>query len=102
MIGERLSDLRKDKGLKQTQLAALLKISVHTLSNYETGKSEPDDSMKISIAYFFNVSLDFLLGIVNEQIPIHNDNNQVVLPDNLPIEAINEIKNFINYTKHKY
>jgi len=68
MIGERLADLRKDKGLNQKDLAEVLGISLHTLSNYEREISTPDDEMKIRIARYFNVSLDYLLGLLLRQI----------------------------------
>ena len=68
MIGERLADLRKDKGLNQKDLAEVLGISLHTLSNYEREISTPDDEMKIRIARYFNVSLDYLPGLLLRQI----------------------------------
>jgi len=41
MIGERLLDLRKDAGLTQDDLAAILKINKHSISSYERDKREP-------------------------------------------------------------
>ena len=38
MIGERLLDLRKDAGLTQDELAAILKINKHSISSYERGQ----------------------------------------------------------------
>jgi len=101
LIGERLADLRKDKGLKQVDLAKKLVISVHTLSNYEREKSTPDDEMKIKIANFFNISLDYLLGLISDERPIGGGKSFVV-PDNLPHQAISEIKDYIEYIKTKY
>jgi len=101
MIGERLADLRKDKGLKQIELAKKLGISLHTLSNYEREKSTPDDEMKIEIAKYFNISLDYLLGLISDERPI-GGGKPLVVPDNLPTEAIIEIKDYIEYVKLKY
>lgn len=36
-MGEILAELRKDKNLKQKDLAELLNLSIGTISNYETG-----------------------------------------------------------------
>ena len=101
MVGERLADLRKDKGLKQVELAETLKISLHTLSNYEREKSTPDDDMKCKIAKFFNVSLDYLLGLINDERPI-GGGKSVVIPEKLPLEAVEEITEFVEYIKMKY
>ena len=101
MIGERLAELRKDKNLSQKDLAEKLKISTYTVSSYEREKSTPDDEMKIKIAKFFNISLDYLLGLISEERPI-GGGKPFVVPDNLPPQAIKEIKDYIEYIKSKY
>ena len=60
MIGERLLELRKDAGLTQDELAAILKINKHSISSYEREKSEPPDAIKIEIAKYFKVSIDYV------------------------------------------
>lgn len=42
MFGERLQELRKDKGWTQKDLAAKLSLSWRTISSYETGQSMPN------------------------------------------------------------
>ena len=101
MIGERLADLRKDKKLNQKELAEKLKISTYTVSSYEREKSTPDDEMKVRIAKFFNVSLDYLLGLINEERPI-GGGNPFYIPEDLPPQAIEEIIEYIKYIKTKY
>lgn len=61
MFNERLKELREDRGLTQDQLASELNVSRSQISNYETGKFEPDIETLIFLADFFNVSLDYLL-----------------------------------------
>lgn len=61
----RIRDLREDADLKQSDLAEAVGISQKTLSNYETGKTNPDSYSIIKLAEFFNVSADYLLGIDN-------------------------------------
>ena len=102
MIGERLADLRKDKNMSQKDLAQQLGISVYTVSSYERENSTPDDNMKVKIARFFNVSLDYLLGLINEELPIGGGKG-IHLPDHLPPESVKEITDYINYViaKHK-
>jgi len=101
MIGERLADLQKDKKLCQKELAEKLKISTYTVSSYEREKSTPDDEMKIKIAKFFNISLDYLLGLISEERPI-GGGKPFVIPENLPPQAIKEINDYIEYIKAKY
>ncbi len=61
-FGETLRGLRTMRGLGQQQLADLLKISVKTVSHWETGYSEPSLSQLIALADFFDVTLDDLVG----------------------------------------
>jgi Predicted transcriptional regulators len=61
--GEILSELRIDKGLTQRELSEILNISNSSISAYETGKRTPDAETIISIAKFFDVTADYLLGL---------------------------------------
>ena len=67
MEGERLSELRKDNGLTQRDLAEILGVSENSISLYERNINTPDDELKIKIANYFNVSLDYLLGATDKQ-----------------------------------
>ena len=101
MIGERLADLRKDKKLNQKDLAHKLGISAYTVSSYEREKSTPDDDMKVKIAQYFNVSLDYLLGLIKEELPVGGGRG-FPIPENLPPEAIEDIREYIDFIKTKY
>ena len=61
-FGDILSELRKDKGLKQADLAKLLFVSPGTISNYENNTHYPDVEKLIEIADYFHVTTDYLLG----------------------------------------
>lgn len=67
-FGEVLAELRKDRNLKQTELAAHLFVTPGTISNYENGISMPNIEMAIKIADYFHVSLDYLFGRVSAPI----------------------------------
>lgn len=101
MIGERFADLRKDKNMSQKVLGEQLGISVYTVSSYERENSTPDDDMKVKIAKYFNVSLDYLLGLIDDERPIGGGKG-IPIPDDLPPEAIKEIRDHIHYVKTKY
>ncbi len=101
MIGERLLDLRKDAGLTQDELAAILKINKHSISSYERDKSEPPDAIKIAIARYFNVSVDYLVGLTDNPKPHTAADQYIRIPSDLSKEALRELKSYIDYLRHR-
>lgn len=61
-VGQILAELRTEKGLYQKELAAYLRVSVGTISNYENGVHYPDPDTLCKLAEFFEVTTDYLLG----------------------------------------
>ena len=61
-IGARIRYLRENAELTQLALAKILKVRNSTLSQYEKGIRIPSDDVKIAIADYFDVSIDYLLG----------------------------------------
>ena len=61
-FASRLYNLRVSNGINQKVLAAALNITSQAISNYEYGKREPRISDLISIADYFQVSIDYLVG----------------------------------------
>ena len=59
---ERLKLLRKRNNLSQYKLADKLGCSRGLVANYEQGRREPDYNMLLTLAAFFHVSVDYLLG----------------------------------------
>lgn len=62
MFAKRLSELRENQGINQTELAKILTVAKQTVSNWESGNRTPDNEMICKIADYFNVSIDYLLG----------------------------------------
>ena len=62
MYQMRIRDLREDRDLNQTELAALLQIHQTTYSDYELGKVNVPISALHTLADFYGVSVDYLLG----------------------------------------
>ncbi len=58
----RLKILMNQKGLTQQQLADAIGCSRKSISQYCNGKSIPDDVIRIQLADYFNVSVEYLLG----------------------------------------
>ncbi len=72
-IKNRIRDLREDSDLRQIDVANATGVDQKTLSNYETGKTNPDSHSIIKLADFFNVTTDYLLGYSNYNIKTNND-----------------------------
>lgn len=60
---DRLTALRKEKGIKQLDLANILHYGSTAISNYESGRNEPCISDLKKIAKYFDVSMDYLLCV---------------------------------------
>ena len=61
---ERLRDLREDRDLKQIDVARVLGIEQTQYSRYERGVQMMGIDKYIVLARFYNVSLDFLTGLI--------------------------------------
>lgn len=69
-FGKQLKDLRKQKSLTQEQTAELLNVSKQSVSRWENNMTYPDIMFLPTIASFFGVTVDTLLGAdyeTNEQ-----------------------------------
>ena len=62
MLYRRIRDLREDKDLTQTQMAAILNCSQRIYSNYERGEVDIPTEILVKLADFHNVSTDYLLN----------------------------------------
>ena len=58
----RIRILRKRRGLSQAQVAAQLKVHQTAVSQWETGRTDPDMDSARMLSDFFGVSIDYLLG----------------------------------------
>ena len=69
MYENRLRDLREDRDLKQKDIAELLKVHQTTYSDYELGRLNIPVAAIHTLADFYEVSVDYLLGRTNEKQP---------------------------------
>jgi transcriptional regulator with XRE-family HTH domain len=65
----RIKDLREDNDFTQQQIADLLHIKQNTYSQYETGQRQIPIATLITLASFYNTSIDYLLGITDTKEP---------------------------------
>lgn len=61
-FGDRLRSLRTERGLSMLDFANQLGISKSSVNMYERGEREPNFEVLETIADFFNVDMDYLLG----------------------------------------
>ena len=66
-LPERMKELRLERHLKQEEAAAALGLSMSAYCRYELGKREPTASVILTMADFYQVSTDFLLGRRDER-----------------------------------
>ena len=62
MPANRINRLRKESGMNQKELGAMLGVGQTTVSAWETGKNEPDNESMHKMAKFFQVSIGYLMG----------------------------------------
>lgn len=62
-FAQNLKELRETAGIGQVKLANDIGVSKGIISLWENGKREPTLSYLVAISKYFNVSLDFLVGL---------------------------------------
>ncbi len=107
MFGDRLRIVRKERNLKQSDLATKLNVSPSTIGMYEQGRRDPDTETVKFLANYFNVSTDWLLGVSNIRNPYEcKDDISIVTYQNLNEsilckEDMEKIKEYIEFLKQK-
>ena len=94
----RIKALRLEHGLRQIDLANKIGALQSTISQWETGKVEPDIEALIKIASIFETSIDNVLGEESPRPPISSGGTWVpVLGEvaaGIPIEAVEDIVDY--------
>ena len=62
VFGTRLKELRKEKKLKQTEMAELLELAPRNYQRLEYGKTNATATTLMFLGDYFHVSVDYLLG----------------------------------------
>ncbi|MEQ2129931.1 helix-turn-helix transcriptional regulator [Caldanaerobacter subterraneus KAk] len=91
MLGKRIKELRKKKGITQKELASYLGVSDRAVGYYESGQRTPPPDILQKIADFFNVSTDYLLGRTDIYNPA-DEITEAVSDDPELLEFWNELK----------
>lgn len=96
MIGKKIKQLRIENKWTQQDLANRLHVGKTTVSNYETGHSDPNIDMINQLSEIFEVSVGYLLEKNGKKIPIKDEDYATInvygsIPAGIPIEAIEDI-----------
>ena len=93
MFGERLIELRKEKGLSQKECAAAFGVDASKYNKWENDKNCPDYETVCRLAQFFSTTTDYLLGNSN----MRHLTDQVSLQDwqqALQAQLMNSLQSF--------
>ncbi len=85
----RIRQLREERNLRQVDIANATGIDQKTISNYETGRTNPDSYALIKLSDYFKVSIDYLVGRTSSSVLSKEDLSKKI--DNLKKE-LDEIK----------
>lgn len=63
----RIAELRKERGLSQKELASAIGVHQTSVSQWETGKTNPDFGSLCDLCSFFDLSIDYVMGYSSER-----------------------------------
>ena len=66
----RIKDLREDRNLSQEAVARVICTTQQQYSKIETGKSDISGEKLVLLAKFYNVSVDYILGLIKKPRPL--------------------------------
>lgn len=64
-FAERLKELRNEQNISHDNLGKIIGVNGSTISRWENDKVEPTAPNICELAKFFNVSADYLLGLID-------------------------------------
>ncbi|MCI9274281.1 MAG: helix-turn-helix transcriptional regulator [Clostridiales bacterium] len=70
-LGLRLQELRRRKGMSQSQAARRLGISGAAISSYECNIRTPNAEMLVRMALLYNTTIDYIMGLEKRESPRH-------------------------------
>lgn len=97
-----LKKIRQEMNKTQKDVASFLGVDRSTYTKYETGDSEPNFEILKKLAEYFNVSIDYLLGIdenLQEDIGLSEIQKLILdLPNSSQKDVIEIIKAYVELT----
>lgn len=77
-FADRVKKLRTDRGLTKAQLAKAMHLDPSAVSRWELGENYAPQSMVISLANYFGVSTDYLLGRTDDPRPFPVEDTRTI------------------------
>lgn len=109
-LGEKLKELRKERNLKQEELALLLNVDRTTVSNWERGEKQPSLDILIRLHAIYGVTLDEIVGLKSDN-PRNEVNLDSLVSDpvvkllsqktGIPVSAISAFIMALKYSQEK-
>ena len=87
-LANRIKTLRTERGLTQAEFGKRLGVVKSTVSLYENGRSVPNDQIKTAMCRFFDVSMDYLMGMTDKRDPRPEASRNQEPPDPAFLEAM--------------
>ena len=102
-LGARIRDVRKNAGMTQKDLSALLAVSHHAVWCWEAGKMQPTPEHLTELAQALGVSTDWLLGRneAMEELLSEADLSFRQAVAGLPMEDVETIRDFIHFVRDR-
>ncbi|WP_125991190.1 transcriptional regulator [Halocella sp. SP3-1] len=100
MFGERLKELRLEKGLTQDELAKNFNSSKVTFSHYENNYRKPPMELVSKLADFFNCSIDYLMCKTDKRHGLDKETLPPVIQELIKEFQIQDIE-ALSYAKNK-
>lgn len=97
VFAERVKNLRDKKGHTQDEVGKAVGRSREAVSKYEIGEREPDLIAVASLAKYFNVSADYILGITDDSEMLIGNKRKPIIPEIYAFEKYLTDADFIPY-----
>ena len=108
IMGNRIRELRKAKNMTLKDLGKILGVAESTVSQYETGKRQPDNETLLMLGEFFGVPVGYLLGSEIEKAP-SSDGSRLISDDDIKFalwgtqeiddEVLDQVKAFAKFAR---
>ena len=89
----RLKDIREDNDLTQKQIADVLNTTQQQVAKWENGKQMMGIDKYITLSRFYNVSIDYLTGLINDPRPLDNTRKDLTAKEAAILSAYKKNKN---------
>lgn len=99
-LSRKLKQLRKERGITQVDLAKMIGVERSSVGKYETG-TMPSAEVLTSIAEYFNVTTDYLLGVTDSQPSPKRDAEVQKIINTLPLDLLDdeELQKLVEYAE---